>query len=115
MPCDNECPSSLHTGLFTHYLHCDGTCKWTREDGLGFYFKEGEIVDYKYERLCDGVCQDAAVPCHGKCLKNDKFSKLDCNGVCGDPNKSSGIYLFNGQIALHTGNVSYLLGANISL
>ena len=92
-PCGNDCPSAQHTGFFSHYLHCDGICRWSEEDGLGFqgFTEDGHPVRTKYERLCDGLCQDAAIPCRGKCLEVEKLSNLDCSGVCSDPAKPSGI------------------------
>jgi len=95
-PCGNDCPSAEHTGIFSYYLHCDGTCGWSKDDDLGFHFEEGRIVDKKFRRLCDGVCQDAAIPCHGKCLEVEKFSNLDCAGVCSNPAKPS-VYTCDGE------------------
>jgi len=96
-PCGNDCPSAEHTGLSSYYLHCDGTCGWSKDDGLGFHFEaDGRIVDTEYRRLCDGVCQDANIPCNGKCLEVERFSYLDCAGVCSNPAKPS-VHTCNGE------------------
>ena len=90
VPCGNNCPTRYDTGFFDFYLHCDGTCTQTDEDRLGFSFKSGKIVEHKYKRLCDGVCQDASTPCHEKCLNIDKFSFLNCKGSCSDEQTPAG-------------------------
>jgi len=65
---------------------------------LGFQGLTEDVqpVPTRYERLCDGLCQDVAIPCRGKCLDVEKLSNLDCSGVCSDPAKPS-VYTCDGE------------------
>ena len=89
-PCGNDCPTSDQTGFFDRFLSCDGTCKTLEEEGPAWYFENGKLMRRQYKGLCDGVCQSLKTPCHEKCQNVRKFSNLECDGTCGDPDFVSG-------------------------